>query len=384
MTGADWAGRALAALMERVAVTESAAGDRFPLYADPEDGRWTTTGRGSWAGGFWAGLLWLRARYTGSDADRAAAVRCTARLAPWAGADTATRGLIFWYGTALATDDDEAEAIRRAAARACLSAYDPTLGLVPWGDAFGGPRLLARVDAVPGMLSLLAGAGPGGAEAATAHLHRHLDLCLDGDLSYGHSAAPVWQFTGHGHGHGQGQGQGQGQGLGRPQQQWQPLANPPSGWSRGRAWMLLAVAEALAHPELARHRPDRLASAAERLLSRGGFLTGPLVPPAEAERPDGPLDTSAAAITAVALMKLARVPGPRADHCSDRAVAILSRLAAGHLSDGDAAEAPAGRLVDGCYDAGKGLAVRHELVWGTFFLTLALAALEAVVDITRV
>lgn len=51
MTGADWAGHALAALMERVAVTESEAGDRFPLYADPEDGRWTTTGRGSWAGG---------------------------------------------------------------------------------------------------------------------------------------------------------------------------------------------------------------------------------------------------------------------------------------------------------------------------------------------
>ncbi|MFJ3927377.1 sugar ABC transporter permease [Streptomyces sp. NPDC090022] len=371
MTGTDWAGPALASLMERVAVTDAEVGDRFPLYADPDDGRWTTTGRGAWAGGFWAGLLWLRARYTGAPADRVTAARCTARLARWVDADTATRGLILWYGTALAADDDAAAALRRAAAEACLSAHDRTLGLVPWGAAFGGPRLLARVDAVPGMLPLLAGAGPGGAAAAAAHLHRHLDLCLGEDLPRGPWPAPAWQFAG---------------------QRWQPLADPLPGWSRGRAWLLLAVADALLDPRLAQDRPDRLAQdrpdrlaeAAERLLAHGGFLTGPLVPPAEAERPDGPLDTSAAAITAVALLKLAEVPGPRAEHCSSRAVAILSRLAERHLHAGAAPGAPAGRLVDGCYDAGKGLAVRHELVWGTFFLTLALAALAGAVDITGV
>ncbi|RSS78949.1 sugar ABC transporter permease [Streptomyces sp. WAC06614] len=361
----DWASRALGALMERVEATESQVGARFPLYADPEDGRWTTTGRGSWAGGFWAGLLWLRARYTGADADRAAAMECTGRLAHWAEADTATRGLILWYGTALATGDDEAGAIRKAAAEACLLAHDPALGLVPWGDAFGGPRLLARADAVPGMLSLLAAAGPGGAAAAAAHLHRHLDLCLGG-LPEGQWPAPAWQYT-----------------PGEQREQWQPLDDPPAGWSRGRAWMLLAVAEALLHPELSLHRPDRLAAAAEQLLARGGFLMGPLVPPAEAHRPDGPLDTSAAAITAVALMKLARVPGPWVNHCSYRAVAILIRLSESHLYH-EGATAPVGRLVDGCYDAGKGLAVRHELIWGTFFLTLALAALDGYVDITRV
>ncbi|MFE0012735.1 sugar ABC transporter permease, partial [Streptomyces erythrochromogenes] len=151
--------------MERVAVTAAEVGPRFPLYADPADGRWTTTGRGSWTGGFWAGLLWLRARYTGAEPDRRAAAACTARLEPWAGADTATRGLIFWYGTAAAGDDAEAAALRARAARACLSACDPELGILPWGDALGGPRLLARVDAVPGTVPLLAGAGPGGGGA---------------------------------------------------------------------------------------------------------------------------------------------------------------------------------------------------------------------------
>ncbi|MFD2119915.1 hypothetical protein ACFSNO_10350 [Streptomyces cirratus] len=54
-----------------------------------------------------------------------------------------------------------------------------------------------------------------------------------------------------------------------------------------------------------------------------------------------------------------------------------------HLSrEGDGL--PAGMLLDGCYDAGKGLAVRHELVWGDFFLALGLASLDGLVDITRV
>ncbi|WP_412078901.1 sugar ABC transporter permease [Streptomyces xanthophaeus] len=362
MTSGAWAGRALAAVLERVAVTAAQVGPRFPLYAEPGDGRWTTTGRGSWTGGFWAGLLWLRARSTGAETDRRAAAACTARLGPWAEADTATRGLILWYGTAPAADDGEAAALRAHAARACLAAYDPALGIVPWGGALGGPRLLARADAVPGMVPLLAGAGPQGAAAAAGHLRRHLGLCLG---PAGEERAPAWEFAG---------------GTG-----WRPCAEPRPGWGRGRAWLLLAVADALLLPEVAAHLPDdRLARAARHLLAQGDVLTGRLVPPAEAARPDGPPDTSAAAIAAVALLKLARVPGPWATECAYRAGAVLKRLAEAHVTDGAAAGRPAGMLLDGCYDCGKGLAVRHELIWGDHFLALGLASLEGLVDITRV
>lgn len=132
-------GPALDAVLARVAVTAEAVGPRFPLYAEPADGRWTTTGRGSWTGGFWAGLLWLRARCTGAAADRRAAAACTARLAPWVGADTATRGLILWYGTAPAGDDARAAELQGLGTRAMLSAYDRELGLVPWGTRSAGP-----------------------------------------------------------------------------------------------------------------------------------------------------------------------------------------------------------------------------------------------------
>ncbi|WSP93882.1 sugar ABC transporter permease [Streptomyces sp. NBC_01233] len=358
----DWAENALAAVIGRVSVTEAQVGERFPLHAEPDDGRWTTTGRGSWTGGFWAGLLWLRARCTGTDADRRAAAACTARLAPWADADTATRGLIFWYGTSLAGADAEAARLRERAARACLSAYDPELGLVPWGDALGGPRLLARVDGVPGMVPLLAGAGAEGAAAAAGHLHRHLDLCLGAGGERRPWLWPARLFD---------------EGAG-----WQRCDEPAPGWSRGQAWLLLAVADALTRPDTVGGDCARLDEAAEQLLSQGEVLSGRLVPPAGASRPGGPLDTSAAAITAVALLKLARVAGPRAEACSYRAVAILNRLAQAHLT-GACSGRPPGMLLDGCYDAPKGLAVRHELIWGDFFLALGLAALDGLVDITR-
>ncbi|WP_406402346.1 sugar ABC transporter permease [Streptomyces uncialis] len=404
-TGAGWADRALADVVERVAVTRAQVGTRFPLYADPADGRWTTTGRGSWTGGFWAGLLWLRAGFTGDRADREAAAACTARLAPWTDADTATRGLILWYGTAPAGDDPAAAALRDRAARACLHSWEPELGIVPWGDAFGGPRELARVDGVPGMVPLLAGAGagagagtvvgtasdaaaglrpeagpgpgpgpgPDGVAAAAAHLHRHLELCL-GKGSFRDTPRdtprdpvqapfrPAWQRTATG---------------------WRPCEDPGPGWSRGPAWLLLAVADALLRPEVAARVPGDLTVAVERLLTEGGVLTGPLVPYADTDRPDGPLDTSAAAITAVALLKLARVPGPHARTYARRAGAILERLVRDHLSEPRPGR-PAGMLLDGCYDAPRGLAVRHELVWGDFFLALALAALTGAADLTQV
>ncbi|MCX4820495.1 sugar ABC transporter permease [Streptomyces sp. NBC_01142] len=325
MSTPAWALPALTAVLERVAAVRSDVGDRFPLFAEPGSGHWTTTGRGSWTGGFWAGLLWLRALGTGEALDRAAAAQCTARLAPWAEADTATRGLIFWYGTALAADDDRAAELRARAARACLDSYDHELGLVPWGSAFGGPRLLARADASPGLVPLLATAGPEAMRAAGSHLRTHLELCLTGGTS---------RFD--------------------PGSGWLPFDDPPAGWSRGRAWLQLAAADAVHH-----------LGAEELGCMPGQSAASRLVPLADESRPDGPCDTSAAAITAVALLKL----GHR-----ERAVAVLEELVRVHLTG-------SGRLLDGCYDLGREAAVRHELVWGTFFLAYGLAVLTGLVDV---
>ncbi|WP_435186712.1 sugar ABC transporter permease [Streptomyces sp. bgisy126] len=362
MTGTGWAEEALDLVLSRVEETSEQVGDRFPLYADPSDGRWTATGRGSWTGGFWAGLLWLRAGHTGSDADLAAAADVTARLAPWAEADTATRGLILWYGTAVATTDAAAQALRERAAKAAVGAFDTDLGLVPWGAALGGARLQARTDGVPGLVPLLASAGPEGQAAAVAHLHRHLDLCLPREGTG--RPQPTWRWD-EAHG-------------------WTAEAEPAPGWTRGEAWLLLAVADALLLADVPSWRADRLSRVAERLLMDCAMLVGPLVPPADVGHADGPLDTSAAAITAVALLKLALVPGAAWSRaCASRVEAVLHRLAHDHLTR-PGGTWPAGMLLDGCYDAHSGTAVRHELVWGDFFLALGLVALLGRVDLRRV
>ncbi|MFI8913031.1 sugar ABC transporter permease [Streptomyces sp. NPDC053513] len=390
MTGArGWAEEALELLFRRVEETAGQVGARFPLYADPDDGRWTTTGRGSWTGGFWAGLLWLRARHTGVAADRSAAAAVTARLAPWAEADTATRGLILWYGTAPAAEDDAAAGLRERAAKTALAAWDPELGLVPWGTALGGPRLRARADGVPGLVPLLASAGPEGRTAAATHLHRHLDLCLSGEAPG--RPRPSWRWD-------------------EARGGWAAEPEPAPGWARGEAWLLLAVADGLLRAEGGTPwRTDRLTAATERLFQQGEFLDGPLVPPAESAEsaeaadpgdhggprdPGGHLDTSAAAIAAVALLKLAQLSGAAwATACAARSEAVLHHLVEVHLTRsagnrpagaGPAGTRPAGMLLDGCYEAKSGTAVRHELVWGDFFLALGLAGLLGRVDLTRV
>ncbi|WP_329058390.1 hypothetical protein OHU25_13335 [Streptomyces sp. NBC_00117] len=165
-------------------------------------------------------------------------------------------------------------------------------------------------------------------QAAEAHLHRHLELCLgEGYFSW------CRRYE-------------------RPAG-WIPRDDPPPGWSRGRAWLLLAVADAV-------HRlgTDDLAQITCRLTPER------TIPAADEAHPEGPLDTSAAAITAVALLKL----GQR-----ERAVQVLEELVRTHLS-GD------GRLLDGCYALTSGTATRHELIWGDYFLAYALATLTGLVD----
>ncbi|MFE6740428.1 sugar ABC transporter permease [Streptomyces tubercidicus] len=395
-----WADRAWTAVLERTGQTAAEVGRRFPLYADPESGTWKSSSKGSWTGGFWAGLLWLRALASGTPQDRAAAAACTGRLAHWADQDTATRGLIFWYGTALAAGpggDRTAAALREEAARSCLAAYDPQRQLVPWGAAFGGPRMLARVDSVPGLVPLLAGLAAEGERAAYGHLMRHLTLSRTEC-----PPRPAWQA-----------GPGDG---------WTPGAEPAPGWSRTTPWLMLGLADGL--HSLVGWLDSRAAGAlweavegltAVRLASGDGLTAprpalgdgltaprlapgdrliaprlarpaplaspvppAPLIPPAQETDPSGPVDTSAAAIESVALLKLAALAratgrGRAAEWLTARARQILHRLCTAHLSD-------RGALTDGCYDAGRALAPRHELIWGDFFLALGLALLTGRAD----
>lgn len=74
--------------------------------------------------------------------------------------------------------------------------------------------------------------------------------------------------------------------------------------------------------------------------------------------PDAVRDTSATAIAAVAMVKLAPLGGGR---YRDAAVRTVDALASGHIGEH-------GGLIHGYYNRIKNVAVCNELIWGDYFL----------------
>ncbi|MEU8264981.1 hypothetical protein AB0C02_30755 [Micromonospora sp. NPDC048999] len=336
-------------LLRRVETVAAQVGDRFPLYGNPVSGVWTSTRRGSWTGGFWAGWWWLRAAVTGRPDDHVAAREWTHRLAPRAGDDTVTRGMTFWYGAALGQrlcGDVDARRIALEGAQALAASFDRRLGLIPVGTAFGvdGPPR-AGVDALAGTVALLgwaADAGRYGLDAlARAHVARHVELLVGDD---GQVRPEVWLDP-------DGTPADDGDGS-------------PGVWARGQAWGVLGLAVA------ARRWGGDFTTAAVDVARWWLDQAGTDVPGAVIGRAEAPPDTSAAAIAAAGLLTLSQVTAEAG--WADAALAVASS-AVGRLDGG-------GVLRDGCYDLAGGVAMRHELVWGSFFLAAVLAVLAGKVD----
>ena len=332
-------GAALDRVLGRVPVVAEQVGDRFPLFADPADGQWSTSRRGSWTGGFWAGLWWLRATVLESDAQLA---RCwTTRLAPRAGDDTATRGMTFWYGAGSGyrlTGDPLAAKVAGHGRGALSRSFDATQQLVPFGSAWDtgdhpapGPR--AVIDPMAGVMALLSSGPPPLRALARAHAARHVELCLAAD------------------------------GAVHPEVSLRNRRATGPGWARGQAWGLLGFAVA------ARDAGTEFAEPARRSARWWLERVSPgEVPHAVLGDRSSPVDTSAATIAAAGLLTLADAGGECAAGYHAAARSTVEHLVERHLS-------PRGVLGGGCYDHTRGLAVAHELVWGSYFLAAALAVL---------
>ncbi|GGM76917.1 hypothetical protein GCM10011609_11110 [Lentzea pudingi] len=168
----DWAHDLVRRMCEHVDEAEAEAGQRFPLYL--HEGRWKTSARGSWTGGFWAGLLTLRRLATGvGDVE---AVRD--RLDVWADADTVLRGMIFWYSSGaerlglIAPRSSTAEV-----ADSLARDFDPGLGAIPWGTALALDGPAVRADGAAGVVPLLEAHGHH--DIARRHRDAHRSLTPD-------------------------------------------------------------------------------------------------------------------------------------------------------------------------------------------------------------
>lgn len=372
MTNAPSLEDGVAAVLNRVEATAADVATGFPVHADPATGDWTRSADGFWTGGFWAGLLWLAGEASGESRYRAQAVAWASRLRARAGSDTVLRGFLFWYGAAIGdvlTGDLRAREIGLVGARGLARSYQSTARLMPLGNAFGESpdvaRLETNIDGVPGGVPLLMWAHHRSgdrwlAAIARAHVARAVEFFMraDGSVCQSASVAPET-----------------GEVLRRYTQKG---LHEGSTWARGQAWAMLGFAQAT-------RSVDEFAEAA---LGVSDWWVDHLpesgVAPWDFDDPtiDRPLlDTSATAIAAVALLKLAALSPGRAQRYRAAALAMTQALLSRHLtpiSPGD--PRPWGMLLDGCYDRRTGRAPQHELVWGTYFLFEALLILTGRLD----
>ncbi|MEV1294314.1 hypothetical protein [Pseudonocardia sp. NPDC049635] len=328
--------RALEALTTRVRTVSQTAGDRFPLFA--VDGEWVLSRRGSWLPGIWVGLLALVATVTGDPADRSAAESAAGRLEPRLADDTVTRAVTFWYGAAGTGARDRELRVR--AARALLASRTGTV--VPVGRAWGrtdGDRLV-EIDCWGPLVRLLTTAAPDldPAHAAAARATARAQTAFH--LRHGLVPGP--------------------DGLGVVDMVRLGPAPAPDGparhTGRGVAWAALGLAEAARQPGPA---PDGLRAALDALPYTTALQE----------------DSSATAITTVALFKLAHTLGDATR--LDQARALLAGLVRHRLSR----DPPhTGVLTGSRYRTVAGDDQPVESVWGAFFLVLALAVETGLVD----
>lgn len=344
--------RAIDNLVERVLRTRVECGQRYPVFAAPAGGPWTTSRAGSWCAGTWIGLLRLAADRSGDTGIARDALDRARGLGHWVNTDTVSRAMVLSCATdpadapdAVANDPAVAR-LREDCARSLTATFSPVLGAIPEGTALGRGALGARtctVDATASVIGLLTTSPrvPGAPSVAGRHARILLGArAPDGRLPAEHRL------------------RADGTGI-------EPVGRV-GAWARGQAWALLGAAAAVhawGAPWLAQAR------------AIATYWTTLPVPPPDIDGETSPVDTAATAIAADALRLLAAIDSECAS--AHRAVAhrLCATLARTYLT-GSASRLPPGLppgvLTHSCYRTGPLGRQQVECVWGEYHLLRAL------------
>ncbi len=362
---------AIVRMRTRIDRTAATAHDGFPHFADPTTGEWTLTPAGDWTGGYWNAMLWLTAAASGDDRYARLAEEWTARLRSRIDSLTSARGLLFYYGAAVGailTNNALARELAIAAARSLAASYNPHAEVIPLGAEFEEVHSVglgeSEIDVVQ-IAALLSWAAretgnPKLREIAVRHAHRHIEFCLraDGSICQSASFEP---------------------GTGQMTRRYTHKGvTDDSTWARAQAWGILGWALA-AHWTGDAALIDPAERAADWWLrhvpaDRVAFwdFDDPAIPHTNR-------DTSATAIAAAAMLKLAQLSHSDAKRHEYReaAAATVRALVENYLG-------PEGGLWQGCYNKRIDLATKHELIWGSYYLYESLQVLARLLDPTRI
>ncbi len=365
---------ALDHLLSRVVATRDACGTAWPYYADPETGIWETVADGDWCAGHWIECLRIAGELLGRDSLIDEALSRTRALRPKADRHDMFRAPKFYYSAARlaeTTGDAEMKALALDVADRMRAMAIPVNGGMAIGrevqvltTTLSGPNVVAVDNVHPNLMLDWWAARATGDPRYHRGARKHLDLTLrdflrpDGStvefIEYDwDSGAILRHFTLLG-------------------------AHDDSCWSRGQAWAIGGFLRAWEEMKERRY----LVAARALFDCYLGHCDADFVPPWDffdtSWTQGDPVDTSAAAIVAAQLARLAVLPSvpPEVSYFSDHCEPFIEGLCR-HLTpvaSGDAR--PAGMLVDGCFNHVKRFADRHELLWGDFYLLEALYCLQ--------
>jgi unsaturated chondroitin disaccharide hydrolase len=371
-------------MLRRVDETSSQV-TAFPHWADPNDGRWVQTVDGDWTGGAWVGQLWLALRLTGDEKYRTLARRWCEALWPRLEVDSVYRAFTVYYGGALGSvvaKDSRARELALEGAARLAAMFDDRLGLIPLGDeAEEGNAIGAAESAIDSLeaSALLLWAAEDSADQrlldiASKHTTRVLDLHVHPDGSIGQSTslnADGSVLKHHTH-----------KGYG-----------PSSIWARAQAWGMIFSTIAYIRVPAESAWLDHAVRATDWWIDH---VPEDLVAPWDFDDPkalsDGHRDTSATAIAASAMLKLAEVVPDDAVSAHYRATA--ERTVASLLSDyltpvASDDERPTGMLIGGCFTLrpdtrAEDAVADAELIFGSYYLLECLAVLSGAIKETDV
>ena len=362
---------AIARIRSRIAETAASGHEGFPHYADPQTRQWTWSPDGDWTGGYFNAMLWLGAA-TGPLAERERwlgwARKFTERLRPRVASDSSSRALLFYYGAALGSilcGDRSARERAVEAAHALATMFNARAQVLPLGGSFEEVSNVgageAEVDMVQAVALLMWAYRETGDERfatiAKSHARRHIEFCLRADGSICQSAsfdpetgAIIRRYTHKG-------------------------ISDGSTWARAQAWGMLGwslSAQCCEDPSFI----EPAARAANWWIAHVPSDHVAFWDFDDPGIPNSNRDTSATAIAAASMLKLAALTQDERQRrmLRDCAEVTVRALVENHLG-------PEGGLWDGCFNKRIGLATQHELIWGTYYLFEALHVLAGRLDI---
>jgi unsaturated chondroitin disaccharide hydrolase len=355
-----WHRRALDTALERV---ERASRELVDFPHVTEAGEWVTYPDGAWTGGFWIGQLWLLYRETRVPEARERAAHFLERLlSRRTEAQNHDLGMMFYPSAVVGWRLTGDPAYRQAAidaARALAAQAQPTSGLIPGWGFFGGDDWegSSLVDTLMNLPLLVWAASEAGEPTLRRVAERHADVSVAHHLRPDGSAYHVYRFDPE---------------SGRPLHgdTYQGLG-PESRWSRGLAWAIAGLAllgEGLS-------KPDYLLAARRAVGFYRAHVPDDLVPfwDFDAGGPDGdePRDSSAAAIAAYGMLRLARATG-------DEDLRAYALRALRSLSEAYAEAAPRLALLGhATADLPHGLGIDGATAYGDYYYLKALVTAAA-------